>query len=319
MKQAPLFSIPELKSHSDRLILANLQGSSQALTISECAKQQTSPLILIVNDTPTALKLQRELAFFVENEIEIMAFPDWETLPYDHFSPHQDIISTRIETLYKLPALQQGILIVPINTLLLRLAPPSYLKQHTLIIKNGEQIELQRLRADLEEAGYYAVEQVMEHGEFCARGSLLDIFPMGSKTPYRIDFFDDEIDSIRPFDSESQRSLKPISEIKLLPAHEFATDSDAIKRFKAKFADKFTSPHSTSKDSIFSQISQSTCRPVLNIICRFSLIRRQLSLITCRKIQGWQLLVISIRRLSISGRAWKHVMKSAALICCAHY
>ena len=257
MKQAPLLSIPELKSHSDRLLLANLQGGSQALTISECAKQQTSPLILIVNDTPTALKLQQELEFFGENKIEIMTFPDWETLPYDHFSPHQDIISTRIEALYKLPTLQQGILIIPINTLLLRLAPPSYLKQHTLIIKDGEQIELQRLRADLEEAGYYAVEQVMEHGEFCARGSLLDIYPMGSKTPYRIDFFDDEIDSIRPFDSESQRSLKPISEIKLLPAHEFATDSDAIIRFKTKFTDKFTSPQSTGKDSIFSKISQS--------------------------------------------------------------
>ena len=257
MKQAPLLAIPELKSHTDRLLLANLPGGSQALAISECAKQQSSPLILIVNDTPSALKLQQELAFFVENKIKVMTFPDWETLPYDHFSPHQDIISTRIETLYKLPTLQQGILIVPINTLLLRLAPPSYLKQHTLIINNGEKIELQRLRTDLQEAGYYAVEQVMEHGEFCARGSLLDIFPMGSQTPYRIDFFDDEIDSIRPFDSESQRSLKPIDEIKLLPAHEFATDSDAIKRFKRKFADKFTSPLSTSKDSIFSKIDQS--------------------------------------------------------------
>ncbi|MCW8994411.1 MAG: transcription-repair coupling factor, partial [Psychromonas sp.] len=197
-----------------------------------------------------------ELAFFVEQKIEILSFPDWETLPYDHFSPHQDIISTRIETLYKLPTLQQGILIVPVTTLLLRLAPPCYLKQHTLIIKNSERIELQRLRADLQEAGYYAVEQVMEHGEFCARGSLLDIFPMGSKTPYRIDFFDDEIDSIRPFDSESQRSLKPIDEIKLLPAHEFSTDSEAIERFKTKFTEKFTSPLSTGKDSIFSKINQ---------------------------------------------------------------
>ncbi len=257
MKQAPLLSIPALKRRSDRLLLANLVGGSQALTISECAKQQASPLILIVNDTPTALKLQQELQFFGEQKIAIMTFPDWETLPYDHFSPHQDIISTRIEALYKLPYLEQGILIVPITTLLLRLAPPAYLRQHTLIIKNGEKLELQRLRADLEQAGYYAVEQVMEHGEFCARGSLLDIFPMGSQTPYRIDFFDDEIDSIRPFDSESQRSLKPIDEIKLLPAHEFATDNEAIKRFKTKFADKFTAPQSTSKDSVFYQISQS--------------------------------------------------------------
>ena len=111
MKQAPLFSIPKFKSQSDRLLFANLQGSSQALAISECAKQQTSPLILIVNDTPTAIKLQQELVFFVEDKVEVINFPDWETLPYDHFSPHQDIISTRIETLYKLPTLKKGILI----------------------------------------------------------------------------------------------------------------------------------------------------------------------------------------------------------------
>jgi len=257
MKQAPLLDIPKLKNKTDRLVFANLKGSSLALAISECATQQKSPLILIVNDTPSALKLQQELNYFIKDSVEVFTFPDWETLPYDNFSPHQDIISTRIETLYKLPTIKQGVLIVPINTLLLRLAPPSYLKQYTLIIKQGEIVELQTLRSDLEEAGYYAVDQVMEHGEFCARGSLLDIYPMGSHVPYRIDFFDDEIDSIRPFDSESQRSLAPVSEIKLLPAHEFATDSEAIARFKAKFANKFTSPQSTSKESIFSKITQS--------------------------------------------------------------
>ncbi|WP_372881727.1 transcription-repair coupling factor [Psychromonas sp.] len=256
MTQKALLPIPLLKKKTDRLTFGNLPGSSQALAISECAKQQTSPLILIVNDTPSALKLRQELEFFVEENLELVTFPDWETLPYDNFSPHQDIISTRIETLYKLPNLKKAILIVPISTLLLRIAPPAYLKQHTLIIKKQEKIELQTLRAELEEAGYYAVDQVMEHGEFCARGSLLDIYPMGSDTPYRIDFFDDEIDSIRPFDSESQRSLKTIDEIKLLPAHEFATDQDAIKRFKIQFANKFTSPLSTGKESIFQEISQ---------------------------------------------------------------
>ncbi|PKG38904.1 transcription-repair coupling factor [Psychromonas sp. Urea-02u-13] len=256
MKNNLLLNIPALKNKNDRLVLANLQGSSLALTISECAKQQKAPLILITSDTPSALKLRQELSYFVDDEIELISFPDWETLPYDHFSPHQDIISTRIETLFKLPSIKQGILIVPISTLLLRLAPKSYLKQHTLIIKSGQVIELQTLRADLEEAGYYAVDQVMDHGEFCARGSILDIFPMGSDSPYRLDFFDDEIDSIRPFNSESQRSLSAIDEIKLLPAHEFATDSEAIKRFKTKFSEKFTSSLSTSKDSIFSEITQ---------------------------------------------------------------
>ena len=102
MKNAPLISIPSLKSENDRLLFANLQGSSLALTISECAKQQNSPLILITNDTPSALKLRQELSYFVDKKIELISFPDWETLPYDHFSPHQDIISTRIETLFKL-------------------------------------------------------------------------------------------------------------------------------------------------------------------------------------------------------------------------
>jgi transcription-repair coupling factor (superfamily II helicase) len=256
MKNAHLLNIPDLKNHTDKIVLANLQGSSLALTISECAKQQKAPLILITNDTPSAIKLQQELSYFVDDNIELISFPDWETLPYDHFSPHQDIISTRIETLFKLPYLKKGILIVPISTVLLRLAPKSFLKQHTLIIKSGQVIELQTIRANLEEAGYYAVDQVMDHGEFCARGSILDIFPMGSDQPYRLDFFDNEIDSIRPFDSDSQRSLKAIDEIKLLPAHEFATDSEAINRFKQKFLQTFTSPQSTSKDSIFSEITQ---------------------------------------------------------------
>ena len=256
MKNAPLINIPTHKSSNDRLVLANLQGSSLALTISECAKQQNTPLILITSDTPSAIKLRQELSYFVDDSLELISFPDWETLPYDHFSPHQDIISTRIETLFKLPSVKQGILIVPISTLLLRLAPKSYLKQHTLIIKSGQIVELQTLRADLEEAGYYAVDQVMDHGEFCARGSILDIYPMGSDKPFRLDFFDDEIDSIRPFDSDSQRSLQAIDEIKLLPAHEFSTDSEAIKRFKNKFSEKFTSPLSTSKESIFSEITQ---------------------------------------------------------------
>ncbi len=256
MKPVQLLSIPTLKNNNDRLLLANLQGSSQALAISECAKLQSSPLILIVNDTPSALKLRQELSYFVEDKLELIDFPDWETLPYDHFSPHQDIISTRIETLYRLPQMQGGILIVPITTLLLRLAPLSYLQQHTLIVKNGQTIDPQQFRANLQEAGYYAVEQVMDHGEFCARGSLLDIYPMGSQQPYRIDFFDNEIDSIRPFDSESQRSLKPVKEIKLLPAHEFATDADALQRFKIKFKEKFNSPLSSSKESIYNTIEQ---------------------------------------------------------------
>ena len=191
-----LLNIPPLKSSNDTQQLANLVGSSQSFVINQCAEAnpQKSPLVVVVNDTPSAIKLHQELLYFAEGKFEVKLFPDWETLPYDHFSPYQDIISTRIETLYQLPSMTNGILIVPVTTLLLRLAPPSYLKQHTLVVKTGQKLELQILREQLQEAGYYAVDQVREHGEFCARGSLLDIYPMASDTPYRIDFFDDEVD-----------------------------------------------------------------------------------------------------------------------------
>jgi len=253
-----LLNINPLKSSTDTQQLANLIGSSQSFVINQCAltDAQQSPLIVIVDDTPSAIKLHQELLFFVENKVEVKLFPDWETLPYDHFSPHQDIISTRIETLYQLPSMQAGILIVPVTTLLLRLAPPRYLKQHTLLVKTGQKLELQQLREQLQESGYYAVDQVQEHGEFCARGSLLDIFPMASDTPFRIDFFDDEVDSIRPFDTETQRSLPTIKQIKMLPAHEFATDKQAIEQFKAAYSAKFPAKICTGADSIYQQISQ---------------------------------------------------------------
>jgi len=253
-----LLNINPLKSSTDTQQLANLIGSSQSFVINQCAlaDAKKSPLIVVVNDTPSAIKLHQELLFFAENKFEVKLFPDWETLPYDHFSPHQDIISTRIETLYQLPSMQQGILIVPVTTLLLRLAPPKYLKQHTLLVETGQRLELQQLREQLQESGYYAVDQVQEHGEFCARGSLLDIFPMASDTPYRIDFFDDEVDSIRPFDTETQRSLPTIKQIKMLPAHEFATDKQAIEQFKQAYTEKFPAKICTSADSIYQQISQ---------------------------------------------------------------
>lgn len=253
-----LLHIQALKSSTDKQQLANLVGSSSSFVINQCAKAnpQQSPLVVIVNDTPSAIKLHQELLYFAENKFEVNLFPDWETLPYDHFSPHQDIISTRIETLYQLPSMKDGILIVPITTLLLRLAPPSYLKKNTLVVKTGQNLELQTLREQLQESGYYSVEQVQEHGEFCARGSLLDIYPMGSDTPYRIDFFDNEVDSIRPFDTETQRSLPTIKQIKMLPAHEFATDKQAISNFKSAYSEKFPAKISTSSDSIYQQISQ---------------------------------------------------------------
>ena len=180
-----------LKDYSkQRTTFGQLTGSSLALAASELVKQQKRPVILLTHDTPTALMLEQELGYLLKPEnIPVRLFPDWETLPYDTFSPHQDIISQRIETLYHLPRMQQGLIILPVSTLMLRTAPASYIDGHSLLVKPGDKLDLHQLRQRLENAGYTAVEQVLEHGEFAARGSLLDLFPMGAEQPYRIDFF----------------------------------------------------------------------------------------------------------------------------------
>ena len=168
-------------------------------------------------------------------------FPDWETLPYDNFSPHQEIISARLSALYQLQQGKKQIFLLPISTLLQKVCPPSYLANHVLLIKKGDQTSIQQLRLQLENAGYRPVEQVLEHGEYAVRGSLLDLYPMGATQPFRLDFFDDEIDSIRTFDVDTQRTISEIPEINLLPAHEFPTDSKGIEFFRGKFRETFAS------------------------------------------------------------------------------
>ncbi|MFL9592867.1 transcription-repair coupling factor [Aeromonas schubertii] len=234
-------SLPALPRKAGlKLTIGNLTGCALALTIGELAHQHDRPLLLVTADTPSALRLEQELAFLLEgSDCPVLLFPDWETLPYDTFSPHQDILSQRLETLYRLPTMARGIIIVPVTTLMLRCPPRSYLDRFSLQLKQGQRLSLQGLRSRLAEAGYVAVEQVLEHGEFAARGSLLDLFPMGSQSPYRIDFFDDEVDSIRPFDPETQRSREPIERVNLLPAREFPTDEAAIERFRGHYREHF--------------------------------------------------------------------------------
>ena len=240
---------------NQRLTFGQLTGSSLSLAIAELVSAQTHPVVLVVNDTPTALALEQEIAFLLqESKIPVRLFPDWETLPYDTFSPHQDIISQRIETLYHLPRMKQGLLILPVATLMLRTAPSSFIDGHSLLIKPGDKLDLHNLRRRLDHAGYNAVEQVLEHGEYAARGSLLDLFPMGSSQPYRIDFFDDEVDSIRAFDPDTQRSHDPVKEVRLLPAHEFPTDKNAIEGFRQRFREQFDA--SRTPDSIYQQVSK---------------------------------------------------------------
>lgn len=185
----------------------------------------------------TALRLRDEIQQFSPQPVSTLS--DWETLPYDSFSPHQDIISARLSCLYHLPAMKRGVIILPINTLMQRVCPHEFLHGHALVMKKGQHLSRDKLRAQLEQAGYRSVEQVMEHGEFATRGALLDLYPMGSNEPYRIDFFDDDIDSLRVFDVDSQRTLVEVEQINLLPAHEFPIDKAAIELFRSQWREQF--------------------------------------------------------------------------------
>lgn len=236
--------------------LGQLIGSSLSLAIAEQVKQQSQLVLLIVPDTPTALRLEQEVRHLLQDaDLPVMHYPDWETLPFDQFSPHQDIISQRLETLYGLPALGRGLLIVPITTLMLRTPPRDWLEQNSLLLKTGDKLDLHALRQRLEQAGYRAVEQVLEHGEYAARGALLDLYPMGANQPFRIDFFDDEIDTLRPFDPETQRSKDKVSHVRLLPAREFPTDAAAIERFRGQYRERFTLRNEP--ESLYHRVSQS--------------------------------------------------------------
>lgn len=241
----------------DTRVIGNLIGASLALTVAHLANTAERLILLVVPDNQSALKLQPEIAQFMRKDIKqhrCDVFPDWETLPYDSFSPHQDIISNRIALLYQLPTLSSGVLIVPVATLLQRLMPSSFLKQHALMVKKNDRISLEKLRLSLELSGYRHVDQVIEHGEYASRGSILDLFPMGSNHPFRIDFFDDEVDSIRKFDPESQRSSHELAQINLLPAHEFPTDDDAVEQFRRRWRERFDARREP--ESIYLQVSK---------------------------------------------------------------
>ncbi len=259
---ATIFSLPLPKakkagSTGDHQQWGQLKGSSRALAVSQAYKQHKGPVVVITADTPSAMKLQRELAWFLDNDRSVTTlFPDWETLPYDMFSPHQDIVSQRMETLYRMANEPRGIFIVPVNTLMQRLAPVDYLNKYLLMVHKGDTLDREQFRRNLEQAGYLHVNQVMSHSEFSIRGSVIDLFPMGSDRPFRIDLFDDEIDSIRYFETENQRSADAVDEIRLLPAREFPTDKAALSAFRARYLETFDS--NSSQESVLSQVSKGT-------------------------------------------------------------
>lgn len=230
--------LPTLPAAAGKQHWGNLQGATLSLAIAEGASAARNFTLLLTADSQSAERLEQELAFFAPS-LPVLQFPDWETLPYDLFSPHQDIISQRIASLYRLPELSHGVLVVPITTALHRLAPTSFLLGSSLVLDVGQRLDVEQMRLRLEAAGYRCVETVYEHGEFAVRGALIDLFPMGSDLPYRIDLFDDEIETLRTFDPETQRSIDKVESIRLLPAREFPLQKEAVTGFRARFRERF--------------------------------------------------------------------------------
>src|SRR5690606_12063367 len=209
-------------------------GSGDAWLLADVARQASRPIVVLCADPLAAQRLAEEIRLFAP-QLRIRQLPDWETLPYDNFSPHQDLISERLQTLHALLRETVDILTVPVTTALYRLAPPSFLAAYTFSFRQGDQLDEEALRRQLTLANYSHVTQVTAPGEFCIRGGLIDLFPMGSVLPYRLDLFDDEIESIRSFDVDSQRSLYPVKEVQLLPGREFPMDEAARNHFRARF------------------------------------------------------------------------------------
>ena len=232
--------LPKLQA-GKRYTLPRPVGSADALLLAQLGvreKGQGKPTAIVTADAADAQRLLDEIAFFAPN-LRCALFPDWETLPYDSFSPHQDLISERLATLWRISQRDRetgaDVIIVPATTALYRLAPPGFLAGYTFHFKVKQKLDEAKLKAQLTMAGYSHVSQVVSPGEYAVRGGLIDLFPMGSAMPYRVDLFDDEIDSIRTFDPDSQRSLYPVPEVRLLPGREFPMDDDARARFRSRW------------------------------------------------------------------------------------
>ncbi len=233
---------------------SGLHGAASALAIARAIEQDSRLFMVVTADSHSAQQLEQEIRFFLDKTIPVLHFPDWETLPYDVFSPLPEIISQRLKTLARLPRTHQGVLITTVATLMQRLAPVNHILSQTLSLKVGDQLNLESIRQQLEQVGYQCVPQVQQHGEFAVRGAILDLFPMASDIPLRIELFDDEIESIRTFDPETQRSIDKIDAIELYPAREFPMDDQSIKRFRRAFRKAF--PDLPSQNALYQDVSR---------------------------------------------------------------
>ena len=227
------YPIPKPREKSRWL---NLSQGSLPLALARYLPHKQLKVVLTL-DAEQALRLQTAWLFFRPHDTAVF-LPDWETLPYERFSPHQDLVSERLSALWQIKSGAADVLFVPVATAMQKLPPVPFLAGRTFWLKTGQTLDIGRLKTDLVDAGYNHVSHVVAAGEFAVRGGIVDLFPMGSEMPYRIDLFDDEIDSIKTFDTETQRTISPVSEIRLLPAHEFPTDSEAQKIFRSRFREE---------------------------------------------------------------------------------
>ena len=225
-----------IPKHREKSRWLNLSQGSLPLALARYLPHKQLKVVL-TQDAEQALRLQTAWLFFRSHDTAVF-LPDWETLPYERFSPHQDLVSERLSALWQIKSGAADVLFVPVATAMQKLPPVPFLAGRTFWLKTGQTLDIGRLKSDLVDAGYNHVSHVVAAGEFAVRGGIVDLFPMGSEMPYRIDLFDDEIDSIKTFDTDTQRTISPVSEIRLLPAHEFPTDSEAQKIFRSRFREE---------------------------------------------------------------------------------
>ncbi len=241
----PLNSTTPLPKSGNRFVLPALHGAGEAYVLAQSAralKAEGRMLTIVVADAPDAQRLLTEILWFGQtggDALRCHMLPDWETLPYDAFSPHQDLVSERLATLHEIQTKQCDVLIVPATTALVRMGPTSFLASYTFFFKQGERLDESLLKSQLTLAGYSHVAQVMSPGEYSVRGGLIDLFPMGSVLPYRLDLFGDSIETIRTFDVDTQRSLYPVKEVRLLPGREFPMDENSRSTFRSRWREVF--------------------------------------------------------------------------------
>ena len=272
--------IPSI-ARGKRFQLPRPVGSADALLLARHAQARKAAgqlLCVVAAEAADAQRLVDELPFFAP-ELRVALFPDWETLPYDSFSPHQDLISERLATLWRVRGHDLDVVLLPASTALARLAPPSFVAGYTFHFKQKMRLDEAALKSQLTLAGYQHVSQVVSPGEYAVRGGLIDLFPMGSLVPYRVDLFGDEVDSIRAFDPDSQRSLYPVPEVRLLPGREFPMDEAARNAFRARWREKIEGD--PSRHRIYKDIASGIAT------CRCSSSRRRRSSTTSAKMPRW--------------------------------